>query len=292
MLNDAPSIQGQSERTESGYQSDRAFSAPKPLSIMGIPVVPFESYSDAVRCVAQSIEAGRKSFWVAINPQKIHRAMHDTKLRSILRRADVGICDGVGVAIASKLLHRRFLNRCTGCDLFFALLPVVARKGWKVFMLGASAESNAGACMKLRQMYPGLRLAGRQDGYFRDSAAVVERINAAGADLVFVAMGSPKQEYWIWEHRSAINAAFCMGVGGTFDVLSGKARRAPKIFRKMGTEFLYQLVMEPQRWRRQVVYAPYMLSVIKERLFKSGGSYQPAEEAGLYVSQRRQSPTA
>ncbi|GAH47619.1 unnamed protein product, partial [marine sediment metagenome] len=89
----------------------------------------------------------------------------------------------------------------------------------------------------LIEMHPGLHIVGRRDGYFEDSAAVVDQINASRADLLFVAMGSPKQELWITEHRDAINASFCMGVGGTFDIISGKTRRAPKVFRKTGTEF-------------------------------------------------------
>jgi N-acetylglucosaminyldiphosphoundecaprenol N-acetyl-beta-D-mannosaminyltransferase len=254
---------------------DTHASIPKPLSIMGIPVVPFESYSHAVTCVEESMTSGRKSFWVAINPQKIYRALHDAKLRAILNQADAGICDGIGVSIASKLLYDRFLNRCTGCDLFFELLSIAARKGWKVFLLGATPESNEKACRTLRERYPGLRIVGRQDGYFRDSAAVVEQINASQADLLFVAMGSPKQEYWIWEHRDAINAAFCMGVGGSLDVVSGKIKRAPKLFRSTGTEFLFQLATEPSRWRRQVVYAPYMLKVFREKLFGRSAFARP-----------------
>jgi len=261
----------------STHQAIGVSTQPEPVSVMGVPVVPFRSYGEAVGRVAEAVASGRKSFWVAVNPQKIHRAMHEPKLWHVLQAADVGICDGVGVAIASKLLHGKFLARCTGCDLFFELLSTAEQRGWKVFLLGASAESNALACEKLRQRYPGLRIVGSQDGYFEDSSAVIEKINASGADLLFVAMGSPKQEYWIHDHRDAIDARFCMGVGGSFNVASGVAKRAPKIFQKTGTEFLFQLVTEPHRWKRQIVYVPYMLKVIKEAL--SGGSRAARPEA-------------
>jgi len=236
------------------------------LSVLGVPVVPFDSYAQAVGCVEQSVITRRKTFWVAINPQKIHRARREPRLRSILSHADVGICDGVGVSIAAKLLHGRFLARCTGCDLFFRLLAAAEQKSWRVFLLGATPESNEKACLNLQQRHPELRIVGRQHGYIDDSAGIVDQINDSEADLLFVAMGSPKQEYWISEHRDAINAPFCMGVGGSLNVASGMARRAPKVFRRTGTEFLFQLVTEPWRWKRQIVYVPYMLRVLRESL--------------------------
>jgi N-acetylglucosaminyldiphosphoundecaprenol N-acetyl-beta-D-mannosaminyltransferase len=152
--------------------------------------------------------------------------------------------------------------------LFFKILSLASRKKWGVFMLGASAESNEAACSELQKMYPSLRIVGWQDGYFEDSDTVIEQINSSGADLLFVAMGSPKQEHWIWQHRKAIKTNFCMGVGGSFDIASGGLRRAPKIFHMTGTEFLFRLIREPRkRWRIQKVLFPYFFRVIYKRLF-------------------------
>jgi len=240
------------------------------LSIMQVPVVPFGSYAEAVEYVEDTILSGGKSFCVAINPEKIRRAARDPRLLAILRNADVGICDGIGVVLAARLLHGAKIKRCTGCDLFFELNAAAAERGWNVFLLGASPESNAAACARLREMYPALRVVGNRDGYFHDSEEVVAEINAAGTDLLFVAMGSPKQERWIAEHRRAIGAPFCMGVGGTLDVVSGKARRAPKLFRKTGTEFLFRLVANPGRWRRQLALPVFLLAVLGERFARKG----------------------
>jgi N-acetylglucosaminyldiphosphoundecaprenol N-acetyl-beta-D-mannosaminyltransferase len=248
---------------------------PTPIDIMGIPVVPFESYDQALECVEETIDSNRKSLWVAINPIKIYNAWHKPELLDLLRQTDVGICDGVGVSIASRILHGRSIKRCTGCDLFFKLLSLASRKGWSVYLLGASAESNAAARSELQKMYPDLRIVGWQDGYFEDSRTVIEQINSSKADLLFVAMGSPKQEHWIWRHWQAINVNFCMGVGGSFDVVSGGLRRAPKVFRMTGTEFLFRLMREPRkRWRIQKVLFSYFLRVIHKRLF---GFAIPAE---------------
>jgi len=238
---------------------------------MGVNVVPFESYEQALGCIEQTIESGNKSFWVAVNPEKVYRAWREPRLFEVLRQADVGICDGVGVSIASRVIHGHGLPRCTGCDLFFRLMPLAAQKGWGVFLLGASPESNGGACQSLQKRFPGLRIVGRRDGFFQDSAEVVEQINRSGADLLFVAMGSPKQEYWIADHRDSLSPAFCLGVGGSFDVASGKIRRAPKFFRKTGTEFVFQLMVQPWRWKRKIVYTPFMLNVLRTKLFQPQG---------------------
>ena len=253
---------------------------PKAMNVAGVSVVPFESYDQALACIEHAVDCHEKTFWVAINPQKCFRAWHDRSLLDILNnRADVGICDGVGVSVASRILYGHGIERCTGCDLFFKILPLAARKGWGMFMLGASPESNAKAQENLKTRFPGLRIVGSHDGFFEDSDAVVDEINASGADLLFVAMGSPKQEYWISEHRDHIHASFCMGVGGSFDVASGTISRAPAFFRRTGTEFLYQLVTEPHRWKRQKVYFPFMLKVIARRLAGSGRSAQWAAKA-------------
>jgi len=241
---------------------------PTPVDIMGIPVVPFESYDQALECIEEAIESDRKSFWVAINPIKIYHSWHKPELLNLLQQADVGICDGVGVSIASRILHGRSIMRCTGCDLFFKILSLACRKNWGVYLLGASAESNAATRSELQKIYPNLRIVGWQDGYFEDLDVVIEQINSSKADLLFVAMGSPKQEHWIWRHRQAIDANFCMGVGGSFDIASGGLRRAPKVFRMTGTEFLFRLMREPRkRWRIQKVLFPYFLRVIHKRLF-------------------------
>ncbi len=249
-------------------------SLPAALNVMGVDVTPFDSYSHALGCVADAIAAERQMFWVAINPQKIHRAWHSPELMELLAHADAGICDGIGVSVAAKILHGVTLPRCTGCDLFFELMPVAAEKGWSIFLLGASPASNQGAAEALAKRYPGLKIAGRCDGYFKDEQEVIRQINDSGADMLFVAMGTPRQEMWITRHMPALKPRFLMGVGGTFDVASGTNKRAPKAFRMTGTEFLYQLITQPWRWRRQLAYGPFMWRVLQTR---AAGAPEPAK---------------
>ena len=239
---------------------------PKALPLMILHVTPFLSYRHACACIEGLIESREKAFSVAVNPEKLFKSENDQKLADLINSAQIFICDGIGAAVACLLLHGRFLRRITGVSLFYELVNAALTKGWKIYLLGASAEVNEGACKELLAKYPGLKIVGNHDGYFDDSEEVIREVNDSGADILFVAMGSPKQESWIAENRDKINAFFCMGVGGTFDVVSGKVKWAPAFFRKTGTEWLYRLLSEPKRWRRQLALPKFLWLLFKYKL--------------------------
>ena len=239
------------------------------IKILSVSVTVFGSYSHAVESIIDRIKNRQKSLCFAINPEKIYRIQSDIELKEVINTADIHICDGVGVVIATKILYGRRIHRITGIQLFYDLVARAEKEGLKIFILGALPEVNKDACEKLLAKYPNLQIAGQQNGYCSDNAAVVRMINDSRADMLFVAMGSPKQEFWIAEHKDAINVPFCLGIGGTLDVVSGHAKRAPKLFRKTGTEFLYRLICKPKRLKRQICYPVFMLQVIKTRLFGS-----------------------
>lgn len=236
---------------------------PDSLSILGVGVSIFDSYDDAAELIRRRISLRRRTFCVAVNPEKVHRASKDPRLRRVLESAHVQICDGVGVSLASRLLYGRRIPRCTGIDLFLRLVRLSAKEGWKVFLLGASPESNEAACLALKAAYPDLNIAGRQDGYFKDNDAVVERINASGANLLFIALGSPRQEFWISENMPRLRANFFMGVGGSLDVVCGSAKRAPALFRKIGGEWLFRLLAQPARVWRQTALPLFAFEILK-----------------------------
>ena len=242
---------------------------PQSLSILGVKLTPFDSYSQAVECILSRINSRKKTFCLAINPEKIYRAVGDSNFCAIFNKADIHICDGIGVVYATRLLLGKKIKRCTGIQLFFDLTNMAIEQKLKVFLLGASPDSNEDACRKLTQMHLGLSIVGSQHGYFKNDEEVIKKINESGADMLFVALGSPRQEKWITEHRETINVSLCMGIGGTLDVISGCAKWAPKIFRKTGTEFLYRLIANPKRWRRQLVLPKFVLMVLKEKFFHS-----------------------
>ncbi len=253
-------------RQNSNIESEASLKHPGSIEILGIPVTPLVSYEHALNLIEEIIKSKSKSVWMAINPIKMYHAWHNPELQKILKQADVGLCDGIGVSIASKILYGKSIFRCTGCDLFFRLLALADKKQWNIYMLGASAESNEGARKKIQSLYPGIRIVGWHDGYFKDSDNIVEKINSSQANMLFVAMGSPKQEYWISNNWRNINVNFCMGVGGSFDIAAGTLKRAPKIFQLTGTEFLYRLLREPlKRWSIQKVLFPYAFQIIEKK---------------------------
>jgi N-acetylglucosaminyldiphosphoundecaprenol N-acetyl-beta-D-mannosaminyltransferase len=236
---------------------------PDSVSILGTRVNIFGSYDHAIQVIRRRISSRQPTFCVAINPEKVYRATRDPGLSRVLDAAHVRICDGIGISLASVLLYRRRLPRCTGIDLFLRLIRLSAEEGWKVFLLGASPQSNATASRVLMNTYPTLKIVGRQDGYFKNSSAVVEQINQSGADLLFVAMGTPRQELWISEQMPHLRASFCMGVGGSLDVVGGAGKRAPALFRKTGTEWFFRLLVQPSRLQRQMVLPLFMVEILR-----------------------------
>ena len=236
------------------------------LDILGVPVSLFESYQHAEDMIVQRVTDKQKTFCIAVNPEKIYQSQKNNELKQLINSADFHTCDGVGAALAVRILHCKKVARVTGVQLFFNLMARAEKDGLKVFLLGANPESNEGACKKLIERHPKLQIAGRQDGYFKKDLEVIQQINDSRADMLFVAMGSPKQEYWISKHMDRINTSLFMGIGGSLDIVSGKAKRAPKFFRKTGTEFLFRLINEPHRWRRQLVLLKFALITLKQKL--------------------------
>lgn len=238
------------------------------FDLLGVPITALESYQHAEDSIVERVRDRQKTFCVAINPEKIYRSQSDSELMNLLNSADFHICDGVGTVIAIRILNGQKIARVTGVQLFYNLMARAEKEGLKVFLLGAKPESNEGTYRKLKKMHPFLQIVGRQDGYFKDDEQVVKQINDSGADMLFVALGSPRQEKWINKHRQQIKASYCMGIGGTLDVVSGNVKWAPKVFRKTGTEFLYRLICEPRRLKRQLVLPKFMLLVLRAKFRK------------------------
>jgi N-acetylglucosaminyldiphosphoundecaprenol N-acetyl-beta-D-mannosaminyltransferase len=219
---------------------------PESLDILGVPVDAFVSYWQAEELIVRHIRDKRKTFCAAISSGKIYLAQQDSGLRHVLRSADLHICDGMAVVLAALVLHRQRVRRITGVQLFWDLIRRAEKDGLKVFLLGARPASNEGTYKRLLEMHPRLQVVGRQDGYFQEDEETVRRINQSEADMLFVALGSPRQEQWIHTHHGRLDASFCMGVGGTFDVVSGHAHWAPAWVRRLGMEWMYRTMREPR----------------------------------------------
>lgn len=235
--------------------------------ILGIPVHAV-TYDEAAEEVAGSIGRGSSTWILAINPEKIMKALSDEELRRLLLQANLFIPDGIGVLWAGKILGRPFPQRVTGVDLLVRLVEEAARRGWKVYLLGAAPGVAEEVAAAWETRWPGLQVAGTYHGYFseEEEGMVVAKVAAAGPDILFVAMGSPRQERFIGNNRTALRVPVCMGVGGSFDVISGKKKRAPVWMQKVGMEWSYRLFLEPSRVLRMSALPRFMFLVLRRKL--------------------------
>jgi len=221
------------------------------LDVLGCPLDAL-TLPQAVARVAGWIATGGHHRGIAINSHKL-ATRHDPELSAELRDADLAIADGIGAILAARVHGHRLPGRVAGVDLMEALLARGDRDGWRVFLLGAKVDTLALAAQVLAKRHPGLRQVGRQDGFFdleRDGARIANAIRETAPDLLFVAMGSPRQERFLHRFGSLTEARFALGVGGGFDVLAGVTPRAPLLARRAGLEWAWRISREPRRWRR------------------------------------------
>lgn len=231
-------------------------------NILGIDVCS-DTYDELAVKLLQDIDKGRKSFIVAINPEKIMKAQEDRELKSLLNQATYQIPDGIGVILASKLKKGRIRERVTGIDMMLKLCKEATNNGKRIFLYGAKPGIADEAKAKLEEMFPGILIVGTLNGYEKNEEVIERTVNDSGAEIVFVALGSPAQENWIIAHKEKLNPSVYQGVGGSFDVISGRLNRAPAVFQKFGLEWLYRLLKEPWRWKRQLELPRFLLRVLR-----------------------------
>lgn len=232
--------------------------------ILGVPVNT-ENYDALIPKLFNDIEQQKKALIVAINPEKLMKAKDDSELHALLNRAEYQIPDGIGVIIASKLKKGNIKARVTGIDMMDRIVKEAECKQKAIFLYGAKPGVAQKAARKLRDTYPSLIIAGTQDGYEQDVQTVINAINKNKPDILFVAMGSPKQEQWIEQHRDQLHPTLFQGVGGSFDVLAGNIERAPVLFQKFGAEWLYRLLKEPSRIKRQMNLPKFLLEILTRK---------------------------
>jgi N-acetylglucosaminyldiphosphoundecaprenol N-acetyl-beta-D-mannosaminyltransferase len=233
-------------------------------TILGVDVST-DNYDALTSKLLKKIDNREKAFIVAINPEKIIKAQDDPSLMKLLNTADFQIPDGIGVILASKFKGGQIRERVTGIDMMLKLCETAAKHQKKIFLYGGKPGRADEAKVKLEEMYPGIQIAGTLHGYEKDQQVVREAINQSQADIIFVAMGSPAQENWIIANKETLHPSVYQGVGGSFDVISGKIERAPESFQKLGLEWLYRLMKEPWRIKRQAVLPLFLIRAITSK---------------------------
>ena len=202
---------------------------------------------EAAQAAADLIEGEGFHYAVTPNPEFLRLAKKDGEFRAVLNGAGLVLPDGVGVTYAAKLLGCPLKGKVPGIDFAARLMAWMAGEGKRLFLLGAKPGVAEQAALNLLAAYPGLIVCGTHDGYFQDSAPVGDEIRASCADVVFVCLGAPKQEFWMAQYGPLTGAKLMVGLGGSLDVFAGVVERAPEGWQRLGLEWLYRLIKEPRR---------------------------------------------
>jgi N-acetylglucosaminyldiphosphoundecaprenol N-acetyl-beta-D-mannosaminyltransferase len=244
---------------------------PQRVAVLGVPVDCVDE-ARALARVTSWLDEGRSAAILAVNPEKVIKATEEPELLAVLSAADLLLPDGIGVVWAARTLHQVQIDRVPGADFMQAICRQAAVRGDGIFLYGASGEVNAGARRVLEERYVGIRVVGNRDGYVPESQmpALIEDINASGAKVLFVALGSPRQERWIASYLPQLPGVVCQGVGGTFDVITGAVQRAPATWQTLNLEWAYRLVREPRRIRRQLALPKFAWRVIAQKAARIG----------------------
>jgi N-acetylglucosaminyldiphosphoundecaprenol N-acetyl-beta-D-mannosaminyltransferase len=201
--------------------------------------------------------AERRPFQIGVvNAAKVVNMQRDSRLRDDVLASDIVLADGMSLVWASRVLRRPLPERVAGIDLMFRLLERAAEKGHRVFCLGATQQVLDAAVANFRARYPNVIIAGTQHGYFNvaDEPRVARAIADSRADIVFIAMTSPRKEQFLAQWSRVLDVPVWHGVGGSFDVAAGKVERAPVLWQRLGLEWLYRVKQEPRRlWKRYLV---------------------------------------
>lgn len=233
--------------------------------IMGLQFdnITMEEALDAAKALLQGEHAARV---VTPNAEIAYEALHDENMRTLLNSAELMLPDGAGVVLASKILKTPLKQKVAGVDFADGLLGVLETTGHSLYLLGSKPGIGELAAQKMMQKHPKLRIAGIADGYFQDEAPVIDKINASGADVLFVCLGAPKQEQFMARHQKALHVKLMAGLGGSLDSFAGTVKRAPKWMIRLNLEWLYRLIKEPKRFKRMLRLPKYLWAVVCKRI--------------------------
>jgi exopolysaccharide biosynthesis WecB/TagA/CpsF family protein len=251
------------------------------VEILGVPVARMTA-SQALDEIKRLGERAGPSLVAYANAHTLNLAHGSSSFRDLLRRTDLVLNDGSGVAIAARLQRKPFPDNLNGTDFNPRVLELAVSAGWPVFFLGARPGVSDRAAAALGALIPGLEVAGAHNGYFDSDDDVVERIRSSGARLLMVGMGNPLQEKWLADHLESTGASVGVGVGAFFDFFSGEVPRAPSWMKRGGIEWVYRLAQEPGRmWWRYVLGNPLFLGrVVRERILARNRT-KPAQPPSL-----------
>ncbi|HEX7064069.1 MAG TPA: WecB/TagA/CpsF family glycosyltransferase [Bacillales bacterium] len=238
----------------------------KTVEMMRMPFVN-SSMEELVGELDDRLGRSLNTFVVTANTEIIMHARKDRAYFDNLTAAEFVIPDGIGVVIGSKIIGNPIEERLTGFDLMIRLFHLCTDKDYSVYFLGAESAVIEETVDRVDNRFPSLKIAGYHHGYFDpEDQSVLKEIQAAEPDVILVGLGVPRQEEWIAQHRELFPKGLFIGVGGSFDVLAGKVKRAPIFWQKLNLEWLYRLIQRPSRWKRMTVLPVFLIKAIMARM--------------------------
>jgi len=203
---------------------------------------------------------------VTPNPEMIVAAQEDNLLKQIIKSAALRLPDGISLVVVSRILRRPLKERVAGIEFMLQAVRMASLKHYRIYLLGGKPGIAQKAAESLKNSFPSLLIVGVHDGYFEHDGTIINQIKAAQPDLLFAGLGAGRQEKWLAKYLKVLGVPVCVGVGGSMDVISGYKKRAPKIFRRLYIEWLYRLVTEPWRWKRQLALPKFLWLVFTKGL--------------------------
>lgn len=234
------------------------------INIMGVE---FDSLtiSEAVERAETLIAERSAAYVVTPNPEIVMTCWDNPDAMEAVQNADLVLPDGVGVVYGAKILGTPLNGKLPGIDFATELMRRLAKRGGRVYLLGAKPGIAELAGERMQEQFPGLIVCGTHDGYFQEDAPVIEEINALQPDLLLVCLGAPKQELWMHRNRPLLKVGLMAGLGGSLDVFAGTVKRAPVFFQKLGMEWFYRLLKEPWRFKRMMKLPKFLFACIGKK---------------------------
>ncbi|WP_438448714.1 WecB/TagA/CpsF family glycosyltransferase [Gorillibacterium sp. sgz5001074] len=240
----------------------------KYAKVMGVKF-PKLTLDRTIEVLSDVIEENRAELFhvITVNPEITIACQKDNSLRSIIDEAGLITADGIGIVMVSRVRGGNLPERVTGYDTLLGLLDSGNKRKWSFYFLGADPLTNEKVCEVIEGKYPDLTILGRHHGYFKENEEdkIVEEISKLKPDILVVALGAPYAERWIHNHKSKLNAKIAIGVGGSLDVIAGKVKETPEVWKRLNLEWLFRLIQQPSRWRRQLILPQFAIRALMFR---------------------------
>ena len=221
--------------------------------------------TEALEKAKEMLQSEGADYVVTPNSEIVYESMASKELEDLLNGASLVLPDGAGVVLGAKILGTPLKEKVAGVEFADGVLGLLAETGGSVYLLGSKPGVAELAAEKMLQKHPGLTVAGMADGYFKDEAAVVAKVNEAKPDVLFVCLGAPKQERFMRNHRQELQVKLMAGLGGSLDSFAGTVKRAPRWMIKLSLEWFYRLLKEPWRFKRMLRLPKFLWAVVLRR---------------------------